>query len=376
VLTVPSDDDNSLRTDGSLGFVPTDFTIHGRTAGGIELSLFRCLALTDTEILPHLVLTGGHFESAAEDAFRFCEAEFTDVPEWLGAIPFRPVTQAYEEGGRLLKIEESKELVAEYERTQIVLNYGAEYSSGRTGATVAPYGVFWLTAETGIPISDWQNRFIRPLRYLLTLLVGRACVTRAESLIEKESLRHYVEAREQVPQIELFGGKQLSGPKTRARAHPIGYLCDSEIPFDRVIPRWLKTCEEMALPVDLLFAGRFAPFMYVESYFLSLVQAAEGYHRSRFPGRTSLQQRLLDLLARADELGLGTTDADRKDLAGQLVRARNDLSHGGLSSSARELAYSQLNRQLRVLLETLLVGELHLSGDWTKRAVRELKNRA
>jgi hypothetical protein len=215
-----------------------------------------------------------------------------------------------------------------------------------------------------------------------------------------------------VPEITVRRGKPLSGQEgTTADRFPLPLfrLSDDGVDLEGILSRWLDAAPRLELPFNLYFATVFAPFMYLETRFLNLVQAAEGYHRARYPqavedprvheerlkaiyaaieneahqkwlmaqignwsNEPRLRQRLDDLVELARSQGTTISRKDGKSFVSQVISGRNDLSHGGLTSErTAKVDYVKLNRQLRIILHACFVKELGLPADVASRVLRD-----
>jgi hypothetical protein len=166
--------------------------------------------------------------------------------------------------------------------------------------------------------------------------------------------------------------------------------------FEAVLDRWLRLYEQLRFPLELFFSVHNSQGGLLEYRFLSLVQAAESYHRERvrsdeltptefrkrlalLRGRTPkryrpwLNERLhnrMSLRARLDALIARTGPTfhalvpDQKKVVDAIVKARNGLSHGQLGfQPAFEGDYGlfRLIEVVSLLLQEQLLRELGFS---------------
>ena len=166
--------------------------------------------------------------------------------------------------------------------------------------------------------------------------------------------------------------------------------------FETVLDRWLRLYEQLRFPLELFFSVHNSPGGLLEYRFLSLVQAAESYHRERVrsdelapkefkkrlvllrsrtpkPYRSWLNERLhnrMSLRDRLDALIVRTGPIfhalvpDQKKAVDAIVKTRNGLSHGQLGfRSAFEGDYGlfRLIEVVSLLLQEQLLRELGFS---------------
>jgi len=200
----------------------------------------------------------------------------------------------------------------------------------------------------------------------------------------------------------VLRGEPLTGPPGSGAGSLLFFTLADDVNLEDILPRWLDAYQELRLPLNLYFTTMFAPFMYLESRFLNLVQAAEGYHRVRFPDRRaedppvhaerltsiygsidnpkhlawltghlgehsnepSLRQRLGDLTKLARRQGLRMTGREAQSFAYAVKNARDELSHGGLGErKTLHGDYVKMEKQLKGVLQACWLSELGLSGD-------------
>lgn len=421
LLQTPRDEAITLSLAGDLiGTSPSE-TILGRTQGGVPVTLRRCFATSrkgrwipesddasEQDILVHVALFGDRLKEGDEGRFRFVEVNYSSLPEFAGMPTFRPVTPASETELRTIGVEQTKETKFQYNDTEILFVVGTREKWAGNTATLQSDCRFYFFSKTPRTLDEWQHQFLGPMGYLLTLALGRASVVTHQSMLKRAPWWTYAKAHKRVPEITVRRGRPLSGRDGAAVDRPLFRLSDEGIDLESIVTRWLDAAPLLELPFNLYFATVFAPFMYLETRFLNLVQAAEGYHRVRFPqavedpethdarlkaiyaaieneehkawlegqigewsNEPRLRHRLADLVKLARSQGITISAKDRKSFINSVLMARNDLSQGGLGpDKTAKSAFVKLNRRLRIILHACFVKELGLPSEVAARVLR------
>ena len=174
------------------------------------------------------------------------------------------------------------------------------------------------------------------------------------------------------------------------------FTCKS-LPFEEVIPRWCDVHGRLQAAINMILGLRYAPMHYVENNLLTAVGAAEVLHRcldidkkpfpreefeamrkamldqvpSKYRGRfkgtirndPTLRDRLNGLVERLDQRLVSKFMFDPNEWVKRAVKARNDLTHEGKTSShsIEELITIVEIAEIVVILN--LVHELGISVD-------------
>jgi hypothetical protein len=421
VLQTPPNEDISLTVAGDLAGGSSQVTILGRTQDDKLVTLLRCLRratqgwgafthrpedVASQDFFVHEALFGARLKSDDEARFRFTEVDYANLPEWIGESTFDSLPQSGDGYRQTIGIKQSKETVVHVDDTEIRFVVGTAENWTPGAATLQSSGRFYLFGNSARTLDEWHREFLGPIGYLLSFALGKACIATEQSVLRHAPWWTYVKAHKSPPTITVRRGEPLDSP-VRPTRRPLFTLSEDGIDLEEILPRWLRAWPVLELPLNFYFATLYAPFMYLETRFLNLVQAAEGYHRARFPqfvdppdvhearlasicggigddehrewlrgqlgewsNEPRLRSRLRDLVELARTQGLAMTAKDARRFVHDVKTNRDMLSHGGLAgakASAGDLF--RLETQLSRLLQTCLTSELGVSIEVAKRIV-------
>lgn len=338
---------------------------------------------------------GAHFRRDQEILFNSQTVEFAYLEDWLGIVPFQREF-CIDPATTVLRIPRDKTQVLkvrmESEQANLVLNvrptfeynFKGEFNGGRRA---------WFVIQPDIPkSSDWFESCTRQLGDFLTLCVGKPVLPRR---IAGYRSREGATGEEQ-EKIEIF--LRLMGGKENADG------IDGLIPmFYRammqnapgIIASWFSLQEKIEPVLGLLLGTYYSTHQYVETEFLTLMQALEIFHRRvtggsyltadawqihraaltsaipttldpahkqslkkrlEFGYEYSLRKRLQDLLTGISGEVRGRIMKGYKDFVGECADTRNALVHegGGGIQAKGAVELWNTNTRLRALLNILI----------------------
>lgn len=185
----------------------------------------------------------------------------------------------------------------------------------------------------------------------------------------------------------------LGDPEAKAVAHhDVLFTCD-HLPFEEVMPRWLKVRSECQAAANMALGLRYAPARYVEGNLLTAVGAAEVMHRAlgieerRLPeadfealregllavtpeehrgwikgavrNDPTLRERLRTLASLPDGAAMGRLVPDVEQWAKVATQGRNDLAHTG---QTKRQTIDELIAVVRVTAAVVTMNLLHALG--------------
>lgn len=414
LLTVPSDDRAGLALIGTLAVDDGDTVIiRGRTTDGEPATLFDChcgssrgwSSLYGTTARQTYsvgtVLLGGGARDGLKAHFRFAAVGLSSLAEFIAKRPFGRLDRTDPDYRDVIGMSRGHDTHMRHRDTEIIFSVFAGQDWPGTAVTLDTRGRFSFFSQTPRTLAEWDRDYLWPVATLVSLALGRACAISEWTVLVSAPPWTYARAQRPVPEIRVLRSRLLRGPSGSSGDPPLFTLADSGVDVGALLPRWLDAYPAIRHPLDLYFSTMFAPFMYLESRFLNLVQAAEGYHRARFPGRRgedplvhverlasilgsiddrmnrawlaerfgnhsnepSLRQRLSDLAKLARRQGLKMTGKEAQSFAYSVKIARDELSHGGFGErkTPRD-GYFKMEQQLKGVLQACWMSELGLSG--------------
>jgi hypothetical protein len=383
-----------------------------------------CTALRTIELSASLLQVGGarlradrlymgsNFTTEEEIQFSKQEIEFTYLEDWIGINPFR------------LNSSEGRSLIEFPESPQEILNVQIPDEETNLSIYLAPnvnyraQGEFTGTRRSWVCISPkearsytWYEDMAARIGFFITLCVGQPIYPRRV----RGELSVSTDSPLKAPRVEIyfpvFEGKEAGRVSYGSMPVPFWMIRDRA---DLIVVSWFSCHKEIEAVIGLLLGTYYNSHMFVETVFLTLIQAVEIFHRRVVGGsylsdeewqphyeamisaipeaiksgsghRTALTNRLkwgheFSLRKRIDELlqslGAGARNHVTNGFdgfAGECADLRNTLVHKGggkrLGKSFAELWTT--NRRLRALLNILIWKRLGLedrfTSDWYKR---------
>lgn len=130
--------------------------------------------------------------------------------------------------------------------------------------------------------------------------------------------------------------------------------------LDRAPNNWLKASRTYESTFNLYFSALHPPGMFAEQRYLSMVQAAEAYHKQKYGKRTDLKQRIQQLTCRFGE-SLRPLVGDPLGFAVRVYNTRNYYAHydsRNREKSASGYELHLLTQHMSYLVRACLLAEL------------------
>lgn len=377
--------------------------IFGTTATGELCTLRRTFAAHigggECEFVANELLVGAHVENDAEGRVGAAMADFTHLEEWAYVPQFRFESNADQRNGfsfpteplEVLRVDDAPPFKS------LVLRSAVQQQWRRTELHAKIRTSIRAEFSAGLSITD-ARMTVDSLANLFSLLVGDAVYPIKVRLIMPAELH--------ATTLDVFGA--LREHRTRIEYGPDMTLPLSELSEEAagLIRKWFMQEPTLRPVYSLLLSTVRAPNQYVQSTYLSLVQAIESFHRIAYGGyyestkayesieealsraipseasdglksklqvmlkygnHFSLRKRLKDLF---DRLGPTLTDKflgveKLSDFVGSVVDLRNYLTHHDESSSPgvsrianNTVKMYNLNQRLRALTTALVFAYL------------------
>lgn len=358
----------------------------------------------------HRFYLGAHFPSEQPILFASQTAEFAYLEDWIGIDPYQRQPQSDPFGIVLripsetqtvlqVRIESEKTEITVFLRPKFVYSFRGEFSGGRRA---------WILIRPDEPKSaEWFEGMVRKLGDFLTLCSGRAVSPRRIAGYLKPQQDKAPDPQEKLELfLRLMEGKEDTD-STDLMPMPFVRIAQNAA---NVLTSWFLLQEKIAPVLGLLLGTYYNSHQYVETEFLTLMQAAEIFHRRMAGGaylsvkewqphreiltkaipptlesahRDSLKKRLefaneYSLRKRLQELVKGLTPEIREritkgspNFAGEFADTRNALVHegGGGIQAHGPVELWEANQRLRLLLNVLIwkalgLPDMTFSADW------------
>ena len=330
----------------------------GRTnlSGGISHSKLR----------PQIALGGVVLDASEEMTFSSLGVEFGDLHEWLSRSGFEvEYPNDLQNPSYTYRFSPPPSITVRlpHDRTlRIAYSWTAPTPDSTTNTLTVQHHAY-AALDSGVSQSFFSLfRDVAVFRNLLALAAGQQQAIRS---IVGRSPAHVRQSSTQPIPIQVYLADSESR-KTQASVscHEMLFTYrDVESNFEEVIRTWFSSYDSTAAALDLYFSVASGAFRHVEGRFLSLAQALESFHRHRLEQsdrgtvhhKTTLRERLTELVNEfPNHFG---DDPTRDDFVGDVVHARNQLTHHAATDMDGDSNTATL---LKMELRLQALFELHL----------------
>lgn len=322
-------------------------------------------------------LIGAHVDA---DEAAFCSAlvEIENLTGWLGVDD--QVHRDFKAEGATAKLTHLEDLVAEVDGWTITARRRpqpfqtlARHGRAEVSSHITTFLV--LRAPEPRPARDY-HALILELMDLLTLASGRPCGQIALTLIHRDN--QVTHDRDGSPlefetRIEAFGGRiHTAAPDAEGPRDWDFRFRGADLPFDQVIPSWIRLRRRAADACNVLFGLQYARPTYTEARLLLVAIVAEALSVGLDVVRrnASYRQRLRGLAAVPDAASVEKIISDVEAWAAELMRARNSLAHTGNDDAKSDIF--ELEWTTSSLLALVLMAEIGLPAEVQQRAASEV----
>lgn len=388
-----------------LGCIPTK---SAHTIGA------RVMSPDKQTVVATTALIGSHVGGGAEPTFSAVDVSIDDLGQWAASSALERVVNSSDGApgwSGHISVKRVKPQVVEVDGT-----------------------TFWLTHRRTLPHIDHRRgetigrvretayvRIVPPMRFSLNDAVSYAGLVQDLIALATHRVAGVIWLRLDLPQPEdepdedqlpfrrtvnvLYSPSAVGEHGAKAvDTHGAFFTCAS-LPFEEVIPRWIKAHTRLQAATNMILGLRYAPARYIESNLLTAVGAAEVLHRSldidvppipkdefrpmreamlaqvpvayrerlrgAFRNDPTLRDRLYALAARPDQEAMAILVPDVHQWAKRTTRARNDLAHEGTTSNH---SVDELLAVVNVTTAVVILNVLHelgLPAERQREIVRE-----
>ncbi len=355
---------------------------------------------------PHCAFIGAHFSSPDAIRFRSVTVEFTDLAAWMfdgPAFQQEDIREAGRFQGWRVSQRVPEPVFADVPAIGASVGFG--YSASTSGSITTQQ----LSVSPGVTISpatpqsfEWYLGVIRDVQNWLTLLVGKP--------VQPARIEASTEQYRAVQVIPAWLGKRRDDPISPISVRVTLPAVRDEI--EALLRKWFERSEQLRDVYNLFFGAVHAEGMYIESHYLSLIQAVEAFSRAttasayvspqqyeairaalaqaipqdtpadlraslqsriKYGNEYSLRKRLNELLKSLEPDTLGLVCRDRQVYVEKVVATRNYLTH--YTSELRDQAWHEGKlfhacQSLTVMLTIFLFREV----GFAEQRIRDLLN--
>lgn len=316
---------------------------------------------SDERYVASMALTHRHFPSEADMVFSRIRLVLSRLADWTVGCNI-PVAQ-----GR------AKTAAGTEPQARMV---SGDIPGGRVALAQLPYTKYsWHKTTRGhktalcvdlvqpLHIDGWLRLYVNPLQDLLTLATDEP--NRVEDVRFDDISVFATEMPEHPPALPVGVLFQSSHPGVRAEEpmHPLSMLLRFDhLPhdFERSLNNWFAASERHESTLNLYFSAVHSPDMFAEQRFLSIVQAAETYHRQKYGKNYTLKDRVRLLVDRYRQ-ELGPIIADSLRFAVRVYDTRNYFTHyetGKRERAAHGRELHLLTQRVAYVVRACLLSEL------------------
>jgi hypothetical protein len=432
--------DNEITLDLFEGFeelpVPERFnrqrpeeepTILGILENGKECTLYNTLntksryqsiigGLASSKWTAQAAFVGKHFSTPEEIKFTSIGISFTHLEEWIGKIPFQPITQPAENQSCVTGTTFEFPDPFDVKIPSLQASIRSEHSAVTTGGMYRFQNIEHLAGIVVTPEGErqyaWFFQVMRALQNLLILLIGTRVYLRSFSATgneitlpggrkEKETIDVFLRFDWKKNEEFMNAGKiQFSYPTIREK-------------WPAILQGWFEKNQKLKNVFNLFFSTYYKEDIYLEHEFLTLIQAIETYSRStsvskylsdddfkkmeatlnaaipagthsdfrnqlktrnKFANEYSLRKRLGELLTSLEKETCEMFCAEVKDFTTRIVDTRNYLTHYSDDTKQDALPVSDLyyaNMRLQLFLIVLIAKEIGLCEGEIRKALTD-----
>lgn len=365
---------------------------------------FTLGGLTTLSITAQIALIGHyHLDDEAKAIFDRVIVELDNLTAWAQR---RRIETEYSDNGQMIARHVPQTEMA------VALPDATLRLRGRLDFDDSDHRVAWehheqivIELAKPLPILELENRYIRPLRYLLNLATGETCnvqsfsVANSAHLDPRPGLLWFA--------VDFYQGRVAPPPRKSIDPHDMVFTLD-QCEFGKLIPRWFEIIVKFGISLDLLFALSSPGNIYVSNRLFNAVSAVEGLHQRLYPDtgdlkkahrrrvksiteavgeddrawlnerlasayRPLLRQRLAELLDRAGST-LDQYVGNRDEWIKKVKKLRDLIGHG-VDQVEKDLAMQvRLTATVELLYRVILLRELGFTNEQCVDIVTKNRN--
>lgn len=261
------------------------FTIRG-SIDGRPVSLLGCYPrgettrgdITEGKFLVTQAVLNSDVSALAEVLCPAMHVSYTQLDEWVTpVVPLLDVTRSSDSADSLAVslAAGARRYVASDEHADIRLAYVTSVTQAHSTAFVEHHAEFIVQPHELTNAERMMSEYVRPLENFVSFATGRTSVARSIRFVDENESNYPVELIHwpiQRKNIESQWWPHFEG-------RGLFSLLDINDRFSECICAWLDVSRKYKTVCDLFFGTIYNSRQFLETRFIALVQAAEGYHR-------------------------------------------------------------------------------------------------
>ncbi|WP_433027552.1 HEPN domain-containing protein [Actinomycetospora sp. CA-053990] len=386
--------------------------VHGESFGK-PISLLGCSVTSmksgllgppiEQVVRPSVAVVGVYVDSLKDEVIDAVEVCLENLTQWSGSSAFTGSIEFSPDEGptgrQTIEVEPVEQVECSVGTVKFALKHrhtALRYDDERARRTARVKEYTVLRIEFGNPV-DFRtcDRYIADIQDLLTLCVDSPCAILNETIFVRTSSGEEQGSSRGARRGDVFR-RYVVTPNPDAESvesHEMLATLDA-VSFTQLVPRWFELIERVRSSVRMVTGLSYIRGGYLETRLVTAVSAAEGLHRSLYAGEamaeedfqelrrvaldglkpsqaqwlrdrlrneTALNDRLLDMARRAENLLGSPPLPDVAFWASEAKRARNALVHRDETGRpARQLRRMSLHKLDAIVEGTLLIVTLLL----------------
>jgi ApeA N-terminal domain 1 len=269
--------------------------INGESADGGRITLLKAAVTRmhtrlggtaqSQQLVAANVIVGEHLEEP-NPLFDGVMFELSHLSDWSSTAGHFPVSETGDKEHFVVTYSRVPERTAPVpDLGEVALVRDSDYRADSDVYTLRDFTRFEVRLTTPLSMDDLFTNAVAPLQNLLTFAGMTASRPR---LVYVTCPDLYLPALEIQAALAVYrtGVDAPAVPQTRD-SNPYRWLFgleSSPVPFDKLVMGWFDLSNRLGPIIDLYLSIDYAPPVHMETRFINMCQAAEGYHRAMIAG--------------------------------------------------------------------------------------------
>jgi hypothetical protein len=265
--------------------------VHGSTTDGKDITLVDCMethsqfgsaGVPKQTLSPRFVVVGHHLDDFNDLLFQRASIRFSNLEDWLERTGIETVSPSPR--GESYRQSYVRPTAPAIRIPGGTLRFSFGWSARETrfrSAAMEEHSALHVSLAKGFNVSELLRRFVSPMQNLLTI-----CTLEPSDVVELKL--ELGKSKEHRIWLDVYYQSVVEAPRREKPLLRFDMLVSAK-ELGRNLPpvlrNWLTSSEELSSVMSLYFAVMSGRWMFLESRFLNLAQAAEVLHRLTYPNR-------------------------------------------------------------------------------------------